>query len=161
MYLERSPSSWDFTWGVEVDGAPSRSLTICKLVNRKWQRKSDRKWRVSGHAYSAVEEREILIDALLSSSLILDFDAILDYSVDGFIFSSSLPDPKVLVLFEPSDWLTRLSRNWFSKRIIKKVISWAITYAFRIYDSKRKNYSLSASTGFSEPPSLLPAIVND
>ena len=43
--------------------------------------------------------------------LLLDFDAILDYSVDGFIFSSSLPDPKVLVLFELSDWLTRLSRN--------------------------------------------------
>ena len=161
MYLERSPSSYDFTWGVEVDCTPSRSLTICKLVNRKLQRKSDRKWRVSGHAPSAVEKREILIDAFLSSSLILDFDAILDHSVDGFIFSSSLPEPKVLVLFEPSDWLTRLveidspsvlSRKWYH----------GLLYRHFVYMvKKRKNYSLSASTGLSELPSLLPAIVND
>ena len=31
-------------------------------------------------------------------------------------------------------WLVeRASRNWVSKRIIKKVISWAITYVFRLY----------------------------
>ena len=122
MYLEWSPSSWDFAWGVEVGFAPRRSLAICSLVNRKLQRKSAPEVTRFRPRPLRSREKEILIDAFLSSSSILDFDAILDYSFDGFIFSSSLPDPKVLVSFEPSDWWrglvkiespSVLSRKWY------------------------------------------------
>ena len=139
MYLGWSPSSWDFAWGVEVGFSPSRSLAICSLVNRKLQRKSAPE--VTRFRPRPLRSREKGDSHRRFPLLLLDFRfrrhlGLLSRRVYFLLLAPGSESARLLRAF----WLVeRASRNWVSKRIIKKVVSWAITYVFRLYIfSKRR-----------------------
>ena len=152
MYLGRSPSSWDFTWGVEVCFAPSRSLTIVNLVNRKLQRKSAPE--AARFRPRPLRSREKGDSYRRSPFLFLDsrFRRPLGLLRRRVYFFSSFPDPKVLVSFELSDWwrwLVKLSLRAYYQE--SDIMSYYMCISFiYIYFLKRKNYSLSTFIGFRE-----------